>query len=168
MDLYVQRLRIYPHALREANAYYSPEKKALLFGYFPANAQAAGKNLPGGLIFSCLSHDVVAHETTHALLDGLHPYFTEASNPDVLAFHEAFADIVALFQHFSQPEPLRHQIAKTRGNLMESNSWANWPNNSARRSGNTGRCAKTLGMTRKTSWIWRWPSRRYLRDRRAA
>ena len=32
----MQRLRIYPHALREANAYYSPEKKALLFGYFPA------------------------------------------------------------------------------------------------------------------------------------
>ena len=32
----MQRLRIYPHALREANAYYSPTKKALLFGYFPA------------------------------------------------------------------------------------------------------------------------------------
>ena len=31
---YVQRLRIYPHALREENAYYSPVKKALLFGYF--------------------------------------------------------------------------------------------------------------------------------------
>ena len=33
---YVERLRIYPHALREANAYYSSAKKALLFGYFPA------------------------------------------------------------------------------------------------------------------------------------
>jgi hypothetical protein len=31
---YVPRLRIYPHALREANAYYSPAKIALLFGYF--------------------------------------------------------------------------------------------------------------------------------------
>ena len=35
-DQYVQRLRIYPHALRAANAYYSPHKKALLFGYFQA------------------------------------------------------------------------------------------------------------------------------------
>ena len=92
-DLYVRRLRIYPHALREANAYYSPEKKALLFGYFPAGPKGSGNNLPGGLVFSCLSHDIIAHETTHALLDGLHPYFIESSNPDVLAFHEAFADI---------------------------------------------------------------------------
>ncbi len=33
---FVRRLRLYPHALREANAYYSPDKRALLFGYFPA------------------------------------------------------------------------------------------------------------------------------------
>jgi len=118
---FVRRLRIYPHALREANAYYSPDKKALLFGYFPALRRGAGANLPGGMVFSCLSHDVVAHETTHALLDGLHPYFTEASNRDVLAFHEAFADVVALFQHFSQPAALRHQIARTRGDLTAPN-----------------------------------------------
>ena len=35
-SLFVQRLRVYPHALREQNAYYSPEKVALLFGYFQA------------------------------------------------------------------------------------------------------------------------------------
>ena len=45
-DLYVRRLRIYPHALREANAYYSPEKKSLLFGYFPAGPIGSGNNLP--------------------------------------------------------------------------------------------------------------------------
>jgi hypothetical protein len=44
----------------------------------------------------------------------------EATNPDVLAFHEAFADIVALFQHFSFPDALRHQIAKTRGDLART------------------------------------------------
>ena len=116
-DDYVQRLRIYPHAMREANAYYSPDKKALLFGYFPASLTRPGSNLPGGMVFTCLSHDIVAHETTHALLDGMHRRFIEPTNPDVLAFHEAFADVVALFQHFSQPEALRHQIAKSRGDL---------------------------------------------------
>jgi len=86
---FVQRLRIYPHAMREANAYYSSAKKALLFGYFPAEGEDVGDNYPGETVFSCLSHDIIAHETTHALLDGLHPRFVEPSNVDALAFHEA-------------------------------------------------------------------------------
>ena len=114
---FLQRLRIYPHALRQANAYYSPTKKALLFGYFPASSSAPGEHIPNGLVFTCLSHDIIAHETTHALLDGMHRRFIENSHRDTLAFHEAFADIVALFQHFSFPEVLRQQIAKTRGDL---------------------------------------------------
>ena len=117
---FVRRLRVYPHALREANAFYSPDKKALLFGYFPATAAQDG-NLPVGMVFTCLSHDIIAHETTHALLDGMQRRFIEPSNPDVLAFHEAFADIVALFQHFTLPEVLRHQIARTRGDLRQQN-----------------------------------------------
>ena len=116
---YVPRLRIYPHALREANAYYSPDKHSLLFGYFRASTSDPGENLPGQTIFCCLSHDIVAHETTHALLDGLHRRFREPTNADILGFHEAFADIVALFQHFTVPEALRDQIAKTRGDLAQ-------------------------------------------------
>jgi hypothetical protein len=119
-DIYVPRLRIYPHALREANAYYSPRKKALLFGYFPTLGLGPGQ-VPGGMVFTCLSYDVVAHETTHALLDGLHPSFNEATNPDVHALHEGFADIVALFQRFAHPEILEHQIARTRGDLERQN-----------------------------------------------
>ncbi len=113
---FVQRLRIYPHALREANAYYDPEKKALLFGYFQAGPENK-QLLPGSTIFTCLSHDVIVHETCHALLDGMHPYFAEPTNPDVLALHEAFSDLVAILQHFSHPEVLEDQIAKTRGDL---------------------------------------------------
>jgi hypothetical protein len=118
---YVRRLRIYPHALREANSFYSPQKKALLLGYFPASSTDPGENLPGGIVFCSLSHDIIAHETTHALLDGLHRYFGEPTNQDVLAFHEAFADIVALFQHFTVTEALRDQIRRTRGDLARQN-----------------------------------------------
>lgn len=117
---YVQRLRIHPHALREANAYYSPAKKALLFGYFPAAVDGRAETAPLN-VFTCVSQDIVAHETTHALLDGIHRRFNEASNPDVLAFHEAFADLVALFQHFSLGDVLRHTIAETRGDLASQN-----------------------------------------------
>lgn len=118
---YVPRLRIYPHALREANAYYSPVKKAILFGYFPASGDIDSKILPGSFVFTCLSHDIIAHEVTHALLDGIHPNFNTPSNTDVLAFHEAFADLIALFQHFSYPQVLYHQIARTRGDLSSDN-----------------------------------------------
>src|ERR1043166_82529 len=117
---YVQRLRIYPHALRDANAYYSPEKKALLFGYFEADAGQSGAP-PGTTVFTCLAHDIIAHETSHALLDGMHPRFSESTNPDVLALHEAFSDIVAIFQHFTHPSVLKNQIARTRGDLQSQN-----------------------------------------------
>src|SRR5262249_2064218 len=63
----------------------------------------------------CLSHDIVAHETTHALLDGMHRRFLLPSNRDVHAFHEGFADCVAMLQHFTFPELVEHQIASTRG-----------------------------------------------------
>ncbi|ATQ42909.1 S8 family serine peptidase [Caulobacter mirabilis] len=118
-EQFVQRLRVYPHAFRGPNAYYSPERKALLFGYFPAGGD--WRDTPEGqLTFSCLSHDIVAHETSHALLDGLHPRYRESSHPDSMALHEAFADIVALFQHFTLPEVLEQQIAKSRGDLFNA------------------------------------------------
>jgi hypothetical protein len=116
----VRRLRIYPHALRTQNAYYSPDKKALLFGYFPASSDLSVSTAPGSMVFACLSSDVVGHEMTHALLDGLHRRFEEASNPDVPAFHEAFADIVALFQHFTMSELVSFEIARTRDDLSEA------------------------------------------------
>lgn len=114
---YVQRLRIYPHALREANAYYDPDKTALLFGYFDAAEQSQGANLPGGLVFTCLSPDIVAHETTHAILDSLHHRYIEDTNVDVAAFHEGFADIVALLQRFTFRSLVEHQLQLTGGRL---------------------------------------------------
>lgn len=118
---FVPRLRVYPHALRQANAFYDPNKKALLFGYFSVSPTNSQLQLSGETVYTCLSHDIVAHETTHAILDGLHRRYIDATHPDTRAFHEAFADIVALLQHFSFPEVLKHQIAQTRGDLNQQN-----------------------------------------------
>jgi len=150
----IKRLRIYPHALREANAYYSPTKKALLFGYFPASLTDPGENLPGGMVFTCLSHDIVAHETTHALLDGLHRRFIEPSNVDVWALHEAFADIVALFQHFTYPEVLRHQIARTRGDLGRQNLLGELAYQFGQAIGHYGALRSAIGSVDRETKAW--------------
>jgi hypothetical protein len=112
-----RRLRIFPHAFHGANAFYDGQLHALLFGYFRADRSDPGHNLPGQVIFTCLSHDIIAHEMTHALVHDLRPYFFEPSNQDVLAFHEGFADIVALFQHFTYEDILRDAIQRGRTNL---------------------------------------------------
>jgi hypothetical protein len=151
---FVRRLRIYPHALREANAYYSPEKKALLFGYFAAPAAVRGLIAPGGTVFACLSHAIVAHETTHGLLDGLHRYFGEPSNPDVLAFHEAFADLVALLLHFSHAGVLRDQIARTRGDLAgQENLLGSLAVEFGQARGLDGALRDAIGKKEKGVWV---------------
>lgn len=114
---FTRRLRIYPHALREPNAYYSPEKRALLFGYFqPTGAE---REPEASWVFTCLSQDIIAHETTHAILHGLQRRSIEPSNIDALAFHEAFADIVALLQHFGMTAVVRHELMRSGGSLRE-------------------------------------------------
>jgi hypothetical protein len=160
LDRFVARLRIYPHALRDANAFYSPAKKALLFGYFPApestEERAEGlAHVPGGWVFTCLSHDVIAHETSHALLDGMHRRYIEPTHPDSLAFHEAFADIVALFQHFSFPEVLRHQIGRTRGDLTTQNLLGQLAQQFGRALGQHGALRDAIGRFDEVSKVWK-------------
>jgi hypothetical protein len=115
----IRRLNLYPHAMVSANAAYSPAAKGILFGYFRASAVDPGRNLPGQTVFTCLSHDIIVHEVTHAILDGLRTYFSDRTSSDVAAFHEAFADIVALFRHFSHKEALLDTIQKTGGRLYQ-------------------------------------------------
>jgi hypothetical protein len=113
-DEYVERLRIYPHGLRGPSAYYSPEKKALLFGYAPSQGIGARQGASQGIVFTCLSFELVAHETVHAILDGLRPNLMEWSNPDVWPFLEGFAEAVSLFQLLSHTEVVAPCIAATR------------------------------------------------------
>ena len=91
------QIKVAPHAFSDANAFYSRRDEAILFGYFPARS---GKRN----VFTCLSQDIVVHETTHALLDGLRNRFLEPSSMDQAAFHEGFADVVALLSVLSQKE----------------------------------------------------------------
>lgn len=113
------RLRLFPHAFQARNAYFDADLNAVLFGYFPADEDDPGPNLPGQLIFTCLSHDIVAHEVSHAALSRLHAYYNEPTNPQVPALHEAFADVVAMFQRLTLPEVVAAALREVRGNLLD-------------------------------------------------
>ena len=103
------QINIFPHAFRDANAFYSKKDQCLAFGYFSDNMQ------DNKTLFTCLSHDIVTHETTHAVLDGLRSQYVRPASPDQLAFHEAFADVVALLKVLSDKH-LIHYAFQRAGN----------------------------------------------------
>jgi hypothetical protein len=93
------QIYVVPHAFCDANAFYSRPDHALMFGYFPALPRKGAPREE--LVYTCLSHDIVVHESAHALLDGLRERFMDPSHNDQAAFHEGFADVVALLSVFS-------------------------------------------------------------------
>ena len=99
------QIHVVPHAFSEANAFYSDDARGIYFGYF--------MDVNGKPVFTCLSHDIVTHETTHALLDGLRESFTVPSHPDQAGFHEGFSDTVALLSVFSLKDVVRALLPKT-------------------------------------------------------
>ena len=81
------RLIVVPHAGYLANAFYSRRSKSLQFYYFGSGSKR---------VYTCLSHDIIAHETGHAILDGLRPLYFEDSSLQTAAFHEFVADLTAI------------------------------------------------------------------------
>jgi hypothetical protein len=114
------KLVLRPHGMRDENAFYDSAAGEIRFGYFRAGQDAVGRTIPGGPVYTCTSHDIIVHEVTHALLDGLRPRFNIASNSDVGAFHEGFADLVAIFQHFSYADALEAALRESKGKIEEA------------------------------------------------
>ena len=64
--------------------------------------------------------DIVAHETGHAVLDGLKPGWLAAGNPPQTGgLHESFGDITAIFLALSQLDQVEAVIAQTKANLHD-------------------------------------------------
>src|SRR4029434_4536392 len=97
------QLKVAPNGVMEANAFYSRDVEGLVFGYFRGRRNRA--------VYTCLSQDIVVHETTHALIDALRERYLDPSGPDQAAFHEGFADLIAILSVFSQQEMVRMLLA---------------------------------------------------------
>lgn len=95
-------LKVAPHAFSEANAYYSKDAEGILFGYIPTSPPT----------FTCLSHDIIAHEVTHAVVDAMRPNYMRFSSPDQAGFHEGFADVIALLSVLVQEDLISFALGK--------------------------------------------------------
>ena len=113
-------IEIRPHWDQEDNAYYDPDEAALCFGYVTSGRQSRGATQAGAYVFTCLSHDVIVHETAHALLDGMRPHLMRPSNPDVAAFHEGFADLIALLMRFRYREVVQRGLEESKGLCLDA------------------------------------------------
>ena len=85
-----EQLLVVPRAGELRNAYYERESGSLQFFYERA--------ADGHTVYTALSHDIVVHETTHAILDALAPDLYNAMTPQSLALHEAIVDLAAISQ----------------------------------------------------------------------
>lgn len=150
---FVQHLTVRPHALQQPNAYYSPAKVALEFGYFDAAPDTLDVLVPGSRVYTCLSHDIVAHEAAHAVLDGMYRRYNEPTNPDVLAFHEGFADLVALLQHFTMRDLLTAEIARTRGDLRSASRIGSLAVEFGHSIGRRGALREAIGHMEDGRWV---------------
>jgi hypothetical protein len=102
-------IQVFPRHSNMQNAFYSRTGRLLAFGFFPKS---------GGTIFTCRSLDIVAHETGHAILDGIKPnWLLNGNPPQTGALHEAFGDLTAIFLTLSQLDQVEAVIAQTKANL---------------------------------------------------
>jgi hypothetical protein len=106
------RLYIVPHAGYAENAYYDRHSKSLQFYYYGSDDDPK---------YTCLSHDIVAHETGHAILDGIRPNYYEFTSLETSAFHEFVADLTAIMAGLRQTSVRKETARVTEGDLTRKN-----------------------------------------------
>ena len=103
-------LIVQPAAGQEMNAYY--DRRSLRFFYYPYN----GRN-----VYFADSADIVTHELGHAILDSMRPDFWSVQALEIWSFHEAFSDIVAMFNLMNYDKAILATLMQTSGDLKKSN-----------------------------------------------
>lgn len=108
-----KQLLVVPRAGRDANAYYERASRSLQFFWFD------DVNDPTRRVYTSASQDIVAHEATHAILDGIAPDLYDATTPECLAIHEAVADVATVLLAIDVRD-LRDTLIKATGGAMDT------------------------------------------------
>lgn len=129
-----EKLVIYVRASKreKLNAGYArtnnPKGQRINF-YYRSNVKSEDTTLENiSTVFSCLSRDIVSHETAHAIIDGINPalyMFVNASN-HCQAIHESLADLTSLLLSFKSGTLTKEVLAKNQGNLDKESQLTFW------------------------------------------
>ncbi|MGI4845431.1 MAG: hypothetical protein ACRYF7_19135 [Janthinobacterium lividum] len=114
-------LAVYPYGLPNVmNAFYSRTQACLKFGDFIPPGVGGSPADESARVYTCRSFDIVAHETAHAVLDGLKPQWLQAdAPPQTGGLHEAFGDLTAIFLALSQLDQCEAVVAQTKAWLHD-------------------------------------------------
>ena len=110
-----EQLLVVPRAGRMQNAFYHRDSRSLQFFFF--DADILGRQTT---IYTCLSPDIISHEATHAILDGIAPDLYDSVSPQALALHEAIADLSAVIFSLRSPELALRQLKLAGGDLTRA------------------------------------------------
>ncbi|MFC1825483.1 hypothetical protein ACFL9T_22450 [Thermodesulfobacteriota bacterium] len=110
------QLLVVPRAGEWANAFYERDSRSLQFFYIKLH----GSNR---FVFTAHSQDIIAHETAHAIIDGVVPDLYHSQNPEGLAIHEAVADLTTLLMAFRSRKLVSRVLAQTEGSIKHSSAF---------------------------------------------
>jgi hypothetical protein len=102
------RLMVVPHAGYGENAFYDHSTKSLQFYYYGDRLDPC---------YTCLSHDIITHETGHAILDGVRPLYKNLSSLQTSAFHEFVGDLTAIMLALFNNDIRRYVASSTGADL---------------------------------------------------
>ena len=108
------QLLVVPRAGQDENAYYERDSHSIQFFFFPSYLDEKET------VYTSLARDIVAHETGHAILDGIAPHLWFAITPQSRALHEAIADLTALLVSIDSHTLRTAVLEKTKGSIQES------------------------------------------------
>jgi hypothetical protein len=119
------QLLIVPRAGKWENAFYERDSHSLqLFSFASQRKMYDNLGTDRPIIHTCLSHDIISHETAHAILDGIVPDLYHSILPQSLAIHEAIADLTALIMAFRSPALRKAVLDQTNGSIKESTAFS--------------------------------------------
>lgn len=113
------QLLVVPNAGTWANAFYDRYSRSLQCFSFTAPKDI---QIPEGtLIYTALSRDIVAHETGHAILDGIVPALYDSLTPQSLALHEAIADLTGIVMAL-QSQQIQNWLVREHGGKLSGDT----------------------------------------------